>query len=169
MTDIRGSQSRAHAVVLGASMAGLLAARVLADFFSTVTIVERDVLLEDSAGRKGVPQGRHAHALLRRGSQILDELFPGVLDELVAEGVPVWDDGDMSRMHLAFGGRELCRSGTLSDLDSMTMYCSSRPLLEYHVRRRVRALANVTFLEGHEVIAPVTTPDRSPTTMQIRG
>ena len=65
-----------HAVVLGASMGGLLAARVLSDFYRTVTVVERDVLPVTSDQRRGVPQGRHAHALWPRGSQILDDLFP---------------------------------------------------------------------------------------------
>lgn len=155
MTDARD-----HAVVLGASMAGLLAAGVLAEFFSRVTIVERDVLQDDSPVRKGVPQGRHAHALMRRGSQILAELFPGVLDELVADGVPVWDDGDLSKMHLAFGGHEICRSGRLADPESTMVYGSSRPFLESRVRHRVRGLANVTFLEGREIISPTTTPDQ---------
>jgi pimeloyl-ACP methyl ester carboxylesterase len=63
------------AVVLGASMGGLLAARVLADFFRTVTVVERDELPDDPANRRGVPQGRHVHVLLPRGAQMLDELF----------------------------------------------------------------------------------------------
>ncbi len=78
-----------HAVVLGASMGGLLAARVLADFYETVTVVERDMLPDDAVNRRGVPQGRHVHALLGRGSQVLAELFPGFLDDLVAAGVPV--------------------------------------------------------------------------------
>ena len=59
-----------HAVVLGASMAGLLAARSLADFFDTVTVVERDAL-GAGAVRRGVPQGRHLHALLARGAQVI--------------------------------------------------------------------------------------------------
>jgi hypothetical protein len=66
-----------RAVVLGASMRGLLAARVLADFFRTVTAFERDELSDDPVNRRGVPQGRHVHALLMRGAHILDELFPG--------------------------------------------------------------------------------------------
>jgi hypothetical protein len=41
--------------------------------------------------RSGVPQGRHVHALLGRGSQVLDELFPGLLDDLVADATPVLD------------------------------------------------------------------------------
>jgi len=67
-----------HAVVLGASMAGLLAARTLSDSFETVTVVERDVLPDDAANRRGVPQGRHLHALLARGAQVLEEFFPGL-------------------------------------------------------------------------------------------
>jgi len=78
-----------HAVVLGASMGGLLAARVLADACQRVTVVDRDLLPERAAGRRGVRQGRHAHALLARGAQILGELFPGLLAGLAAAGVPV--------------------------------------------------------------------------------
>src|ERR1700694_5040923 len=100
-----------HAVVLGASMGGLLAARVLADFFRTVTVIERDELPDDPVNRRGVPQGRHVHALLARGAQILDEFFPGLLDELVDDGAPVWDDGEMSKLYLSFGGHRMVRSG----------------------------------------------------------
>ena len=74
-----------RAVVLGASMGGLLAARVLADFFETVTVVERDLLPDDPAVRRGVPQGRHVHVLLARGAQTFDE--PQGLDRLPAENV----------------------------------------------------------------------------------
>ena len=70
-------------------MGGLLAARVLADAYQRVTVVDRDLLPECAADRQGVPQGRHAHALLARGAQILEELFPGLLADLAAAGVPV--------------------------------------------------------------------------------
>jgi hypothetical protein len=80
----------AHAVVLGASMGGLLAARVLADFYETVTVVERDRLPDDAANRRGVPQGRHVHALLGRGSQVLAELFPGFLATSSQPGFLSW-------------------------------------------------------------------------------
>ncbi|MGO9692533.1 MAG: 2-polyprenyl-6-methoxyphenol hydroxylase-like oxidoreductase, partial [Mycobacterium sp.] len=85
-----------HAVVLGASMAGLLAARVLADFYDRVTVVERDTLPADPVNRRGVPQGKLIHAALARCTQILDELFPGFVGELKAAGVESWDDGDLS-------------------------------------------------------------------------
>ena len=138
-----------RAVVLGASMGGLLAARVLADFFRTVTVVERDVLQADPANRRGVPQGRHAHLLLPRGAQILDELFPGILNALVVDGAPVWDDGELAKLHFTFGGHEMLRSGKAAgDHKAMAMYVPSRPLLECHVRRRLQAMGNVTILDG---------------------
>jgi 2-polyprenyl-6-methoxyphenol hydroxylase-like FAD-dependent oxidoreductase len=150
-----------RAVVLGASMGGLLAARVLADFFETVTVVERDVLPDDPADRQGVPQGRHVHVLLARGAQILDELFPGFLNELVADGAPVWDDGELSKLHLAFGGHQILRSGKITrEPKALAVYMPSRPFLECHVRQRLQAMSNVTILCGHDVCELMSTPDR---------
>ena len=83
---------RQHAIVLGASMAGLLSARVLADEFERVTVVERDPLPAAADNRRGVPQGRHIHALLAGGANIVDELFPGLLNDLVEAGAPRLDD-----------------------------------------------------------------------------
>ena len=131
-----------HAVVLGASMGGLLAARVLADFFGTVTVVERDVLPDDPANRRGVPQGRHPHVLLPRGAQILDELFPGILNELVADGAPVWDDGGTVQASLVLRRPRNAPVGQDGlDPKAMTMYMPSRPFLECHVRRRLQAIS----------------------------
>src|SRR5208283_5271639 len=151
-----------HAVVLGASMGGLLAARVLADFFGTVTVVERDVLPDGPAVRRGVPQGRHVHVLLARGAQILDEFFPGLLDELVAAGAPVWDDGELSELHLSFGGHEMLRSGKIAlEPKALAVYLPSRPFLECHVRRRLQAITNVTILDGHDAAGLTSTADRN--------
>ena len=151
----------ARAVVLGASMGGLLAARVLADYFRTVTVVERDVLPDDPANRRGVPQGRHVHALLARGAHILEEFFPGILNALVADGAPVWDDGELAKLYFSFGGHEVMRSGTIAgDHKAMALYMASRPLLECHVRRRLQAIGNVTILEGHDVAELTSAADR---------
>ena len=79
------------AVVIGASMSGLLAARALSSHFERVTVVERDVLPEGAALRKGVPQSGHAHGLLTGGYRIMDEYFPGMMDELEALGAPSCD------------------------------------------------------------------------------
>jgi 2-polyprenyl-6-methoxyphenol hydroxylase-like FAD-dependent oxidoreductase len=142
-----------HAVVLGASIGGLLAARVLSDFYRNVTVVERDILPTEVAQRRGVPQGHHVHALWPRGSQILDDLFPGFLKELVDDGCVVWDDGDFSRAILSFGGHQFVRSGFMPKFEyGDSAYYPSRPFLEDHVRRRVRAVSNVTLMEGHDLV-----------------
>lgn len=151
-----------RAVVLGASMGGLLAARVLSDFYRHVTVVERDVLPTEVAQRRGVPQGHHVHALWPRGSQILDDLFPGFLKELVNDGCIVWDDGDFSRAVLSFGGHQFVRSGSMPKFRSSdSVYYPSRPFLEDHVRRRVRAMSNVTLMEGHDLVELTSTADRT--------
>lgn len=144
-----------HAVVLGAGMAGLLAAQVLSEFYESVTVVERDWLPDYPTDRKGVPQGRHVHNFLGRGVQALVELFPGLLGELATAGAVVMDDGDLSRMYGRVGRYEFKRSGTLADPSPLTLCLASRPFLEFHVRRRVKALRNVTFLDGHDVVEPV--------------
>ena len=141
-----------QAVVLGASMSGLLAARVLSDFYQTVTVVERDVLPTDDANRRGVPQGQHAHALWARGSQILEEFFPGLLTQMVADGCTEWNDGDFSTLCLTLGGHQFVRSGRFPDFDpSDAVYYATRPFVEGHCRRRVAAIPNVTLLDGHDV------------------
>src|SRR5215472_5982427 len=147
-------QAKGHAVVLGASMGGLLAARVLADFYRRVTIIERDPLPQSGLDRRGVPQGRHAHALLPRGAQILDELFPGLLAELAADGVPVLRHPREFRFLL--GGHLLCQDGETGE----PTYAQSRPYLERRVRDWVRALPGVTIQGQCEVAGLVTTPAR---------
>ena len=143
-----------HAVVLGASMGGLLAARVLADSYRRVTVVERDLLPESGSARKGVPQGRHAHGLLPRGAQVLDELFPGLLAGLAADGVPVLRHP--AEFRFVLGGHVLCRDGEPGE----PTYAQSRPYLERRVRDRVAALPNVTIRDHCEVAGLVTTPAR---------
>ena len=83
-----GAQNARHAVVLGGSLAGLLTARVLSDHFDRVTVIERDAYSDTTETRRGVPQANHVHGLLARGCQILEGLFPGLQDEMVAAGAP---------------------------------------------------------------------------------
>lgn len=82
---------RRHAVVIGGSMAGLLAARALADHFDRVTVLERDRLPDGPEARKGTPQARHIHVLLTAGRQALERMFPGLMAELVAAGAADYD------------------------------------------------------------------------------
>ncbi|ORA35986.1 hypothetical protein BST13_12890 [Mycobacterium aquaticum] len=142
---------RDHAVVLGAGIAGLVAATVLAERFALVTVVERDQLPDSPIDRRGVPQGRHLHSLLSRGSQILEELHPGFLADLVEAGALILDDPDMHRIHSRVGPYTFNRTHSAADPTALVTYLASRPFLEFHLRRRVEALPNVAFLDGHDV------------------
>lgn len=144
---------RTHAVVIGGSMAGLLAARVLADHFDRVTLLERDVLPEGAAQRRGVPQGQHTHGLLAGGRQVLDRLFPGFSRELVARGALT---GDIVRdVRWFFEGAPLARPAS-----GMEGLMATRPLLESGVRGRVRAIPNVVVRDGCQVAEPVACATR---------
>ncbi|MEV6932811.1 FAD-dependent monooxygenase [Dactylosporangium sp. NPDC051485] len=132
-----------HAVVLGASIAGLTAARALRDTFGRVTVFDRDTLPDGSAHRRGVPQAEHAHGLLAHGRAVLEELFPGLVADLAARGaVPV----DIQRdVVWVFGNRPAPRAAS-----GLAGLCVSRALLESYLRERVAALPGVTVLDGHE-------------------
>lgn len=141
-----------RAVVLGGSMAGLCAARVLAEHHHDVQVLDRDDL-EVGGRRRGVPQAAHNHALLPRGRQLLEELFPGLTAELIADGVPHGDLLGDARIHLS--GHELRRGP--SGLLTLSM---SRTCLEDRVRARVRALPNVAFASPCDVVGLITSTDR---------
>jgi 2-polyprenyl-6-methoxyphenol hydroxylase-like FAD-dependent oxidoreductase len=143
---------RDHAVVLGGSIAGLITARVLADAFGTVTIVERDLLPADYSHRRGVPHGRHAHGLIPRGRRVLEELLPGLADELVAGGGLLGDFGANVRWYLF--GRPLSRVDI-----GLEVVSASRPLIEGVLRDRVRALPNVSILDGYDIVGLRSTID----------
>jgi flavin-dependent dehydrogenase len=125
-----------RAVVVGASIAGLSAARVLSERFDEVVVCERDELSDAPAGRRGVPQGRHVHALLMAGVQRLASWFPGLDDDLIAAGAHVVDPGRDIRWYQAGGER-------LRAPSPLRRRLCSRPLLEAIVRRHVAALPNV--------------------------
>ena len=148
-----------QAVVFGAGIAGLLAARVLSEFYGSVTVVERDALPDRPDQRKGVPQGRHLHHFLGRGTQVIGDLFPGILDEFGAAGAVVDDGGDLSRVYISVAGYELKPTGKLADPGPLAAYQASRPFVEFHLRRRVAALGNVTILDNHDGVAPMITGD----------
>jgi hypothetical protein len=99
-----------------------------------------------------VPHGRHVHALLARGQQALEELLPGLTAELVAKGVPTGDMLANGRLYLS--GHRLRQAHT-----GLIILSASRPLLEGHVRARVRALPNVRFLDRRDIVGLATTPD----------
>jgi 2-polyprenyl-6-methoxyphenol hydroxylase-like FAD-dependent oxidoreductase len=142
-----------HAIVLGASLAGLAAAAALAERFDRVTIVERDTLPESGEYRRGIPQGRHVHILLPAGLACLNELLPGVVEDLRARDARVMDTTEV-RFHIAGG------SLLLDDAD-LEFVGATRPLLESVVCDRVRALSGVRMLEDQDARGLLTNPDRS--------
>ncbi|AFM16151.1 hypothetical protein Mycch_1349 [Mycolicibacterium chubuense NBB4] len=134
-----------HAVVIGASLGGLCAARVLSDAADAVTLYERDELPAGPAQRAAVPQGRHVHLLMARGAQEFESLFPGLLDDMVAAGVPILENRP-DCIHFGAAGHVLGTQHRLQD--EFTAYVPSRPHLEWQIRRRVLALPNVTVLRA---------------------
>ena len=130
-----------HAIVIGASMGGLLAARALSDFYAVVTVLERDAFPRSDIPRKGVPQGRHAHGLLARGRNVIENFFPGWTNEVVASGGVRGDiAGDVNWI-----GHGVTIKSAPSNLVGLL---APRPVLEGHVRRRLMALSNVRVIEN---------------------
>ncbi len=141
-----------HAIVIGASMSGLLAARVLSDFYTIVTVLERDAFPDADAPRKGVPQGRHTHGLLARGSAVLEEFFPGYNSEVVAQSGGLI--GDVAN-DVIWIGHNVRLANSASDLIGLL---ASRPVLEGHLRRRLMRLPNVRAIENCAVRGLATDP-----------
>jgi len=134
-----------HAVVLGGSLAGLVTARILADHFERVTLVERDAYFDTSDSRKGIPQANHVHGLLMRGCQILEGLFPGLQDELVAAGAPLIDMAN----EIAWFTRAGWGVRFPSELKVLAL---TRPLLDLHVRRRLTRNPRIEILDNTDVV-----------------
>ena len=134
-----------HAIVIGASIAGLLAARVLSDFFERVTVIERDTLSAGLSDRHAIPQGRHAHALHFAGQDALERLLPGYQTDAVAAGAPPAANSSVLRFRI--GGHALARV----DIGTQAVF-SSRPMIEGLIRRRIRALGNVSFRDRCSVL-----------------
>lgn len=142
-----------RAIVVGAGMGGLTAAGALAGHFEEVLVLERDALPADPADRHGVPQGRHVHALLAGGQRALAELFPGFDVDLAGAGAVILRMGLDVRTERPgydpFPQRDLGVDG----------FAMSRPLIEWLVRERVRALAGVELRPDHWVGAILAGPD----------
>ncbi|MCZ4587021.1 FAD-binding monooxygenase [Rhodococcus opacus] len=142
-----------RAVVLGAGIAGLLAARVLSEAYSQVIVVDHDHLPGTAEPRRCVPQGRHTHVLIERGQQILEELFPDFTDDLVALGVPTLDN--LRDVRWCLSGHRFPQP-----VSGMTVVSASRPFLEGYVRARVSELEGVTIMDRCDAAGITTTPDR---------
>ena len=141
-----------HAVVLGGSMAGLLAARVLADHFEEVTLIERDPYPETAEVRRGTPQANHVHALLLRGRQILEQLFPGLQDEMIAAGAPLVDMADEIAWFTPAGWG-------LRFPSDLKVLAFTRPVLDFHVRQRLGLNPKIKIMDSTHVLGLMADAD----------
>jgi 2-polyprenyl-6-methoxyphenol hydroxylase-like FAD-dependent oxidoreductase len=138
------SSKHDHAVVIGGSIAGLVTASTLTEFFSTVTVVERDELHDDPRNRRGVPQGVHLHGVLPGGRKVLDEIFGTFTESLLEQGAATGD--------LALTCAHFTREGWLARVPSeMGLVFSRRPLLEMVVRRLATRKDQLNLLTGTTV------------------
>ena len=146
-----------HAIVVGGGIAGLLAARVLADHFEQVSLIERDHYPQEPVLRPGVPQGHHIHVLLLRGQQILENLFPGIMDKLLAQGAVKCDFAD-DYIYRVW-------SGWLPQAPSRLQgYTCTRLLIEWQVLQELLKDERVQIIEGHEVVGLVASNDKQAVT-----
>ncbi|MBC7900556.1 MAG: FAD-binding monooxygenase, partial [Saprospiraceae bacterium] len=139
------SESRGKlALVIGGSISGLLAARVLSDFYENVVVIERDSLSAAAGSRRGVPHARHAHGLLASGTQVLKELFPEIMRDLLSAGAIPADVLDDARWFFEGGCLQRSPTGTKGVL-------VSRPVLESVVRNQVREIEGIEFYDNRTV------------------
>lgn len=126
-----------QAVVIGGSIAALLAARVLSNHFANVMVIERDLRPTDDLPHKGAPQGHHAHVLLKSGENVLEQLFPGIMKSMGEKSTPADFSADVRWFH---HGDWKLRYDSQFIISSQT-----RPALEAAIRTRVERLPNVSF------------------------
>lgn len=143
---------RQHALVIGASMSGLLAARALGAIFSKVTIIEKDTLDKGGSPRRSVPQGHHAHGLLSCGRDMIEAAFCGISDELIEDGAI---EVDYLRDMMWVSDGHPIRSGP----SSIGGLLFSRPNLEEHIRGRLLQNRNVSIIDDASVTGLLKTVD----------
>jgi flavin-dependent dehydrogenase len=145
-------QKREKAIVIGGSIAGLMTARVLSEYFEDVLIIDKDEFPEQPVDRAGVPHGFHPHRFTARGKMITEKLFPSYEEDLRKLGSPT---------SLNKTAHIMSQYGTVAgpyDRDDIKF---SRAALEWVIRRRVKAISNVRFLPKHDVLRLITTTDQA--------
>ncbi|MEM6529937.1 MAG: FAD-dependent monooxygenase, partial [Chloroflexota bacterium] len=141
------------AIIIGGSLAGLFAARVLADHYDEVVIIDRDEMPEIPRHRSGVPQSQHAHGLLARGQQIIEGHFPGIMASLVEQGAI---QGDVDTVCIVTPAGKLASKPTGEEGVFVSRY-----LLEWTVRERLKQIPGVTLIEQTAVTRLLTNTDQS--------
>ncbi len=143
-----------HAIVVGAGMGGLAAAKALSAHFDHVTVLERDSLSSDAEPRRGTPQARHLHGLLTGGLNALTELLPGLENDLERAGAVRLRSEDLRSERPGFDPfpqRDL----------GLGWWSVSRPLLEFETRRHIERQKNIELLGNRRVTEFVALPDGS--------
>lgn len=133
-----------HAIVIGASTTGLAATAVAARHFDRVTNIDRDSLPDQPLWRKGVPQSRHGHILLKGGQNVFNHYFPGLTTDMLERGAVEVDMANDICWHHSGGWKKRFDSG-------FTMQCQSKGFLEFYVRQRLAQVPNVTFMQNAKV------------------
>jgi 2-polyprenyl-6-methoxyphenol hydroxylase-like FAD-dependent oxidoreductase len=142
------------AIVIGASMAGLLTARALSTHLEHVTILERDTLPDSGLPRAGVPQSNHLHILLLSGQRTLEHFFPTIVADMEQAGA--------QRVHWGVDNHYLGIGGWSPYMESpYHNYAMSRAGLEHVVRQQVLQCPNITLRPHLEVMGLQTTADQS--------
>jgi 2-polyprenyl-6-methoxyphenol hydroxylase-like FAD-dependent oxidoreductase len=158
--NMNNEQKWGKALVIGGSIAGLLTARVLSDYYEEVQIVDKDEFPEKPEERLGTPHSFHPHRFTMRGKMITERLFPGYEDDLLALGAPSSLNKTIHQMN---------QYGSMVMQYPRNDIKFSRAVLEWVIRQRVKKIPNVRFLQKHDVIDLVTTHDRTTVTgVQVR-
>ncbi|OBZ12536.1 NAD(P)/FAD-dependent oxidoreductase [Bacillus sp. FJAT-26390] len=146
---------REKAIVIGGSIAGLMTARVLSDYFEDVLVIDKDEFPDQPVDRAGVPHGFHPHRFTARGKMITEQLFPGYEEDLRKLGSPT---------SLNKTAHIMSPYGTVAgpyDRDDIKF---SRAALEWVIRKRVKAISNVRYMPKHDVLSLLSTSDRAAVT-----
>ncbi len=147
--------TQTHAVVIGASLTGLMTARVLSDYVSHVTLIERDALPSTPDARNGVPQSHQYHGLMAKGYQIMQSLYPQLEAELIADGIPMPDSLSDFVVFAPNGAGYLPRYQS-----NIFVPTCSRHRLEWHIRRLTLAIPNITAVPHTEVVSLIPAQDQ---------
>ncbi|MEM7591177.1 MAG: FAD-dependent monooxygenase [Cyanobacteria bacterium P01_A01_bin.83] len=149
MTKVKKNSPKSlgnRVIVIGGSIAGLISARVLVDYFQQVIIVERDELSPTPQARRGVPQSVQPHVLLTKGYRLLEEFFPGIKAELRDNAALSIDWGQ--EFHHYFEKHWGIVTPEPSDIVSVTC---SRYLLEWIIRQELVKLPRIKIRQQSKV------------------
>jgi 2-polyprenyl-6-methoxyphenol hydroxylase-like FAD-dependent oxidoreductase len=147
-----------HAIVVGAGIGGLTAAKALSSYFGRVSVLERDALPTTPIVRAGTPQARQIHVLLRGGLDALKKFFPEFEAELERAGAIRVRVGSQAWLELP-GFDPFPRRDLGFDFLSMT-----RPLMEFVARRLVERQSNISLKPRCRVTEFLESSDRSAVT-----